>query len=178
MSAAQGELDVVAYQRRGILRTEFSTYNVSHVRCLEESLPQSTVGKSMLRFLENAAGLTRSKAYGLIGKMEDWIERIPIQRPIVFSDLVQRDALLLIVLDLDDELTWSEYAVLKNELVNSMPSLEYRRNIHYALLEFLSRVPAHALGMIVMYDGGVFLGVATPIVVVNPLCPVDPFHAD
>ena len=158
MSAAQGELDVVAYLRRGIMRTEW--------------------GKSMLRFLENAAELTRSKAYGLIGKMEDWIERIPIQRPMVFSDLVQRDALLLIVLDLDDELTWSEYSVLKNELLNSMPSFEYRRNVHYALLEFLSRVPAHALGMIVMYDGGVFLGVAAPIVVLNPPGPVDPFQAD
>ena len=132
----------------------------------------------MLHILENVAGLTRSKAYGLIGKMGDWIERIPIQRPMVFSDIQQRDALLLIVLDLPNELTWSEYAVIKTELRNSMPCLDYRRNVHHALLEFLNRVPAHAVGMVTVHDGGVFLCVAVPIVVLNPPGPVDPFQGD
>ena len=96
----------------------------------------------------------------------------------VFSDIQQRDALLLIVLDLPNELTWSEYSVIKTELRNSMPFFGYRLNVHYALVEFLNRVPEHAVGMLTVHDGGVYLGVAAPIVVLNPPGHLDPFQAD
>ena len=89
--------------------TELMPIRVPQIRCLEESLPQSIVGKEMLDILENVGELNRRQAYGFIGKMEDWIEVLPIQKPMKYSDNEQRDAPLLIVLDLMTDLSWSEY---------------------------------------------------------------------
>ena len=74
------------------------------------------------------------------------------------------------------DLTWSEYAVIKTELRNRMPAYHYRQNVFVAQVEFLNRVP---VGCRTCHAGGVYLGVAVPLVVVNHTPRAfDPYQAD
>ena len=108
-------------------------------------------GKAMLDLLENVLQ-TRHKAYGFIGRMDDWIECLPVQKPMHYADIEQRDALILIVLELVEskELSCPDYSVMKKELLKRMPSYDYSLRVCAAQTEFLNRVPvgfAH-LGMV------------------------------
>ena len=145
----------------------------------------------MLDLLENAVQLTRHKAYGFIGRMEDWIERLPVRKPMHYADIEQRDALTYIVLELveETELSWSEFAVMKNELRKRMPSYEYRQMVFAAQVEFLTRVPislAH-LGMVSghnsaidlgLHNSAIDLGLVTPSVVIEEASDLDPWQDD
>ena len=139
-------------------------------------------GKAMLDLLENAAQLTRRKAYGFIGRMEDWIERLPVRKPMHYADIEQRDALILIVLELVEskELSCPDYSVMKNELLKRMPSYEYRQLVFAAQSEFLNRVPvgfAH-LGMVSGNNSAIDLGLVTRLVVIEEASDLDPWQAD
>ena len=139
-------------------------------------------GKAMLDLLENAVQLTRRKTYGFIGRMEDWIERLPVRKPMHYADVEQRDALILIVLELveETELSWSEFSVMKNELRNRMPSYAYRQMVFAAQVEFLTRVPvgsAH-LGMLSGHNSAIDLGLVTPLAVIEEASDLDPYQAD
>ena len=107
--------------------------------------------------------LSNKRKYGFIGKMEDSFEKIPIQKRCVLHVNAQRDALLLMPTGLYDDLSIADAHKIKKEVRGRMPSGAYSQQAYRAQLAFLHLIPNCNW----IHDGGVFLGAAVALVVVE-----------